>query len=199
LHLRRFDSLDVEQIEMFSLITAHLAVWAKDCILTTDPAMPRELTASQADNWRPLVAIADACGVGELAREVAVRMSRGLDEDVEVLLLRDIRDLFDQKRVDRLASAVIVESLNLLPHGLWSDWRGKEGTEVPRPMSLGVMAKLLAVFKIRPTTIWPLNRNADSKSSRGYHRHQFEDCWRRYCPETDTPTHTGKIRQLRSD
>jgi hypothetical protein len=70
---------------------------------------------------------------------------------------------------------------------------------VPRLMSVGVMAKLLAVFRIRPTTIWPLNRNADSRSSRGYHRHQFEDCWRRYCPESDTPTHTSKIRQLRND
>lgn len=199
LRLRRFDSRDAEQIDMFLLLTAHLAFWAKDCVLTGDPPMPRELTGSQADNWRPLIALADACGVGELAREVAVGMSRDLDEDFEVLLLRDIRDLFDQKRVDRLASAAIVENLNLLPHGLWSDWCGKQDTDTPRPLTTGIMAKLLAVFRIRPTTIWPLKRNADSKSSRGYHRYQLEDAWSRYCPEADTATHAGKIRRLRGD
>jgi hypothetical protein len=199
LHLRRFDRLDVEQTELFLLLTVNLAHWAKDCALTRDPPMPRELTGSQADNWRPLIAVADACGVGVIAREVAVRMQQDLDEDFEVLLLRDIRDLFDQKRVDRLASAAIVGHLNALPHGLWSDWRGKDDTEAPRPMTTAIMAKLLAVFRIRPATIWPLGRNADSKSSRGYHRHQFEDVWKRYCPEpgADTPTHSSKIRQLR--
>ena len=50
--------------------------------------------------------------------------ARIVDEDFEVLLLRDIRDLFDLKHEDRLPSAVIIENLNLLPHGLWSDCAG---------------------------------------------------------------------------
>jgi hypothetical protein len=198
-NLRQFDSQDEQQIEMFSLIQAHLTGWAMDCKLDNKPPMPEPLTG-QCDNWRPLIAIADACGpeIGELAREIAVRMCQGLDEDYEVLLLRDIRDLFDLRHEDRLPSAVMVENLNLLPHGLWSDWRGKQDTETPRPMTQGVMAKLLAPFGIRPATIWPLRRNADSKSSRGYHRHQFEDAWARYCqPEGDTPTHPYNIKSLR--
>ncbi len=203
LRLRRFDNQDAEQVEMFELISAHLAAWATNCALDSDPPMPPELTGSQADNWRVLVAIADACGpeIGELARAVAIRMSRNLDEDFEVLLLRDIRDLFDRTREDRLASAIIVEHLNALPHGLWIDWRGKNDTDAPRPMSAAIMAKLLAVFRIRPVTIWPLGRTADTKSSRGYRRDQFVDAWRRYCPEAeaDTPTHPSKIRQLRGD
>ena len=75
-------------------------------------------------------------------------MCQDLDEDFEVLLLRDIRDLFDLKHEDRLPSAVIIENLNLLPHGLWSDWRGKHDTDTPRPMTQGIMAKLLAPFGI---------------------------------------------------
>src|SRR5258708_3477252 len=102
--------------------------------------MPEQLTGGQADNWRPLIAVADACGpeIGQLARAIAVKMCRDLDEDIEVQLLRDIRDLFDRKRIDRLTSAVIVENLNLLPHGLWSDWRGEKGTETPRPITPGI-------------------------------------------------------------
>jgi hypothetical protein len=144
---------------------------------------------------------ADACGseLGELARETAVRMCQDLDEDFEVLLLRDIRDLFDLKHEDRLPSAVIIENLNLLPHGLWSDWRGKHDTDTPRSMTQGIMAKLLAPFGIRPATIWPLRRTADTKSSRGYHRHQFEDAWARYCqPEGDSRARCPKVKSLRS-
>jgi hypothetical protein len=198
---KQFDSQDQEQSEMFALIFAHLAAWAADCKLATKPPMPEQLTGGQCDNWRPLISIADACGpeIGDLTREIAVKMRRNLDEDFEVLLLRDIRDLFDQKRADRLASAVIVDNLNLLPHGLWVDWRGKHDTDAPRPMTAGITAKLLAPFGIRPATIWPLNRNADSKSSRGYHRSQFEDAWARYCqPQADTPTHSNKIKRLHS-
>ena len=198
---KQFDSSDADQVEMFALILAHLTAWAACCTLASKPAMPERLTGGQCDNWRPLIAVADACGpeVGEIARGIAVKMCQNLDEDFEVLLLRDIRDVFDQTRRDRLPSAVIVEHLNLLPHGLWSDWRGKHDTDTPRPMNQGIMAKLLSPFGIKPATTWPLSRAADSKSARGYHRHQFEDTWARYCqPEDDTAAHPSKIMYLRS-
>jgi hypothetical protein len=199
---KQFDSEDEQQIEMFGLILAHLSAWAADCKLDRKPSMPEQLTGGQCDNWRPLISVADACSaqIGELARAIAVKMCRNLlNEDFEVLLLRDIRDLFDQKRANRLTSAVIVDHLNSLPHGLWVDWRGKDDTDAPRPMTAAIMAKLLQPFRIRPATIWPLNRNAETKSSRGYHRFQFEDAWTRYCePDADTPTHSPIIRSLHS-
>jgi hypothetical protein len=88
-----------------------------------------------------------------------------------------------------------------LPHSRWSDWSGKDDTDAPRPLTTAIMAKLLAVFRVRPATIWPLGRNADSKSSRGYHRSQFKDAWNRYCPEpgADTPTHPSKIKANRGN
>ena len=52
-----------------------------------------------------------------------------------MLLLQDIRDLFDQKPQTELPSAVIVQHLNLLPHGLWADWRGKHDTDTLRPIT----------------------------------------------------------------
>ena len=196
---RKFNSEDDEQCENFSLIKSHLAAWAHNSKIVLQPPMPEQLTAGQADNWRPLIAVGDACApeIGELARDVAVQMCRDLDEDLEVLLLRDIRDLFDQKREDRLASAVIVEHLNLLPHGLWSDWRGKHDTDTPRPMTAATMAKLLSPFGIRPVTIWPSHRTADSKSAKGYNRYQFEAIWASYCPESDTPAQSREIKMLR--
>ena len=87
---------------------------------------------------------------------------------------------------------------NLLPHGLWADWRGKHDTDTPRPITQGIVAKLLTPFGIRPAPVWPLRRGADTRSSRGYYRHQFEDAWRRYCPSADdTPTHSSNVKSLR--
>jgi hypothetical protein len=82
INLRQFDILDESQIEMFSLILAHLTAWAADCKLDRKPSMPERLTGGQCDNWRPLISIADACGpeIGELAREIAVKMCKNLDE-----------------------------------------------------------------------------------------------------------------------
>jgi hypothetical protein len=196
----RFNSEDPEQIENFTLIKSYLASWGARVDLDLDPLMPEQLTSGQCDVWRPLVSIADACSpeVGQLAREIAVSMCRDLDEDLPVILLHDIRGIFDRQRVDRLASAVIVENLNLLPHGMWIDWRGLQDNDTPHPITAGVVAKLLAPFGIRPATIWPLHRTADTKSTRGYHRHQFERAWSQYCPEADTPTHSGKIKALGS-
>ena len=87
---------------------------------------------------------------------------------------------------------------NLLPHGLGADWRGKHDTDTPRPITQGIVAKLLTPFGIRPAPVWPLRRGADTRSSRGYYRHQFEDAWRRYCPsEDDAPTHSRNVKCLR--
>ena len=87
---------------------------------------------------------------------------------------------------------------NLLPHGLWADWRGKHDTYTPRPITQGIVAKLLTPFGIRPAPVWPLRRGADTRTSRGYYQHQFEDAWRRYCPsEDDTPTHSSNVKSLR--
>jgi hypothetical protein len=93
-------------------------------------------TNRQADNWRPLIAIADAFGPhwGEAARDAAVTFQKGYnDEDAGVTLLSDIRDIFNARRVDRLASATIVAALNDLADGPWCEWRGVR--DDPEPAS----------------------------------------------------------------
>jgi uncharacterized protein DUF3631 len=90
--------------------------------LDLDPPMPKQLTGGQCDNWRPLISIADACSpeVGAEARDIAVKMCHGLDEDFAVVLLSDIRDIFDERRKDKLPSDVLVADLS---HGLTHDGR----------------------------------------------------------------------------
>jgi Protein of unknown function (DUF3631) len=158
-------------------------------------------TNRQADNWRPLIAIADAFGPhwGEAARDAAVTFQKGYnDEDAGVTLLSDIRDIFNARRVDRLASATIVAALNDLADGPWCEWRGVRDDQSPRRLSQGELARLLTSFGIRPRSIWPPRRDAGSKSAKGYHRSQFEAAWRSYCDRDGTPARPKDIRHLRA-
>jgi uncharacterized protein with von Willebrand factor type A (vWA) domain len=155
--LTRFDRKQAEQAAVFDAIYRVVYQWSRDCILDLDPPMPRELHNRRAENWRVLIAIADACGHGEMAREAAVALSEGhQDEDPIVELLMAWRDVFDTRRVDRLASADIVADLVSLEDAPWSEWRGIRGDQQPRKLSQAELARLLRPFRIFPKTIWPL-------------------------------------------
>lgn len=184
--------------EALNAINVHLAAWAQGAKLNPEPPMPEALTGGQCDVWRPLIAIADACSaeLGEQAREIAVRMCRGLDEDPEVVMVGDIRAIFDERHTDRLRCAVTLKDLLLQPHGLWADWRGKHGTDAPHALSYPVMAKMLwDSFKIRAKTV--RFGRGPKDTARGFLREQFEAAWRAYCHTADTSSQSSNIKHLR--
>jgi len=193
--LRRYDGLDSALNAAYALLLR----WTRDVELDADPELPPDLHNRLADNWRPLIAIADACGWGDRAREAAVEFARSHhDEDCQVLLLRDIRAVFDARIVDRLASAVLVADLHAIDDAMWSEWRGLRGGHQMHRLSQNDLAMLLAPFGIRPRTVWPLNRTASSKSAKGYYRSQFEAAWRAYCADDGTASQTSNVRHLRN-
>ena len=195
--LKRFSKADAADLDV---AYGHIFVWARRVSLNPDPEMPGELRGRQADNWRPLIAVADACGPawGDLARAAAVAFSKGWwEEDVIVVLLRHIRDVFDARGVDRLFSRILVQALNEIDDAPWSEWRGVRDDQQPRRLSQGELARLLRPFRIRPRTVWPMR----TTSAKGYYRHQFEQAWRSYCDgqaADGTPSQPSVIRQLRS-
>ena len=67
--------------------------------MTLYTRMPTSLRGRAADNWRPLLAVADLAG-GEWpakARQAAAALETGDDaEGLGILLLRDLRELFDE-------------------------------------------------------------------------------------------------------
>ena len=134
--------------------------------------------------------------MGQGVRDAAVTFAASQqDEDAAVTLLRDIRYLFDERRVDRAASVAIVDALNALDDAPWSEWRGIGGDQQPRPLSLGELARLLAPFGIWPRTIRP-RTTAREKTAKGYHRSQFEAAWRSYCVPAGTPAQPSDVRGL---
>jgi hypothetical protein len=197
--LTRWDANDFGTTQDLFIIRREIEQWASAAALAIDPPLPATLRNRPADNWRPLIAIADVVGGGwgEIAREAAVALSKDRpDEDPGVVLLTDIRDIFDRRRTDRLASQILVADLNEIEDGLWSEWRGPGDDQQPRRLSQGELARMLRPFGIKPRTVWPIPRTQNARSAQGYYRVDFERAWTSYCPPANTATHASNIKWL---
>lgn len=175
-----------------------ILLWRNDprLNLDPDPEMPVGVKNRFADNWRPLLSIADALGWGKRAREAMVTFAHEFqDADIKIVLLGDIRKVFDAQPADRLFSSDLLDALHRLDAD-WSEFRGVRGDQQPHKLKSGELASMLRDFGIRPRPIWPLNRTAKSKSGRGYKRQQFESVWRAYCSETVTPSQASNIKNM---
>lgn len=142
------------------------------------PNLPPELTDRQQDGAEPLLAIADAAG-GEWpvsARQALKDIftsEQASDESTGVILLGDIRAIFDAEHSDRLSSALLTSALTEIETSPWCEW--KNG----KPLSARGLAKLL-----RPFEIWPTSVRIGEKTPKGYGRSAFHNAFLRYLPAT---------------
>ncbi|WP_426525624.1 DUF3631 domain-containing protein [Bradyrhizobium sp. McL0615] len=171
-----------------------ILLWRNDVELDSDPVMPEGIDNRLADNWRPLLSIADNLGWGEEARKALAEFARQYqDADVSIQLLEGIRKVFGT--TDRMSSQTLLEALIELDDADWSEFRGVRGDQSPHTLKAGEMALLLRNFGIRSRSIWPANRTPASKSSKGYLRQHFEEAWRRYCSD-GTTAQSRKVNAL---
>ncbi len=149
-----------------------------------DPPLPEELHDRAADNWRPLVAIADHAGAEWPAkgRRAALELSGANAAEADTmhtLLLSDIRDQFSAQKVDRLTSEDLTGALSSMAERPWPTFdRG-------RAITPATVAKMLKPYGIAPGTI-----RTDERTKKGYYLSAFEDAFARYLPpEAVTPSH----------
>lgn len=185
---RRTAGERVDRMRRSSLSTAMVDVrrrlvrWSADTRLalsTAEPVAPAGLHDRQEDNWRPLLAIADAAGGSwpRRAREVALLFSGVQAEEptAPVALLADIRSLFGTSRV--VATDALVGGLLKLEERPWPTWnRGKS-------MTARQLAGLLRPFGIRSGTV----RVGDA-TPKGYTLSDFSDSFARYLPDSESAT-----------
>jgi putative DNA primase/helicase len=172
MRLRR-DRLDAEM----EVVRRKAARWAADHVTElrdADPAVPSELNDRAQDNWRPLLAIADAVGGSwpVRGRKAALALNgteSGDDLSHGVRLLADIQTLFRSESADQLPSENIVKALIDIEDGPWAEY--KQG----RSLTVNGMASLLKPFKIKPRTI-----RYFGKTPKGYRLVDFEDSFQRY-------------------
>src|SRR5262249_24375538 len=172
--LRRRDT------EEYKSLRSQAARWAADNfdkLVDPDPAVPEVLNDRAADNWRPLLAIADLAGGAwpEDARRAACTLS-GEDQDgaVNVELLRDIKTAFGD--AEEIRSADLIEKLVADKERPWAEW--KHGRELTQKQ----LAGLLKPFCIISVNVRPPGLG----QGKGYRRADFEAPWTAYCPGQNT-------------
>jgi Protein of unknown function (DUF3631) len=182
----------LDRTEHQYLLARRAARWAGDNIEALRIADPDvgDLFNRVADNWRPLLAIADAAGGDwpKRARKAAAAIAARASEDTAgIELLSDIRDIFAERGVGAVLSKDVVDALVAKEGRRWAEW-GKAA----KPITQNGLARLLKNFRtgagapIAPVDVW-----TGSRALKGYNLSQFEDAFQRYLtlPPEHPPPH----------
>ena len=152
-------------------------------IAAIDPDMPSNVYNRDADNWRPLLAIADIAGKEwpKKASEAAIAACGAGDDDegsyIE-LLLGDIDDLFAKREenkvepADEIPSAALVETLVAIEGHPWAEM-GRNA----KPLTQNRLARMLKPVGVAPGPIGPKTDRV-----RGYVLKAFTEAFDRYLP-----------------
>jgi putative DNA primase/helicase len=178
----KLQKLRRRQREALAALPRQCARWAADnmkALSELEPVLPDDLDDRAADNWEPLLAIADQAGgpwPGR-ARATALLLSGGRADTAEtgdsgVQLLADVRAVFVNRGIDRATTKALLESLAELEGRPWAEWnRG-------RPLTARQLGALLRRFGIKPGTI----RVGDA-TPKGYVLGDLVDAFGRYLPD----------------
>jgi putative DNA primase/helicase len=180
------ERLRLDRLDQFEPIRRRCARWVADNLTKlaeADPVVPAALNDRAADNWRPLLAIADTTGGRwpNLARRASAALSdvgENDDTSTRAMLLADIRALLADRGVDRVSSADLAEYLGTLEHRPWPEW------QKGHPITARQIARLLAPFGIAPSSI-----RIGNATPKGYERKGFDDAFARYLPSDPQHRH----------
>jgi putative DNA primase/helicase len=145
--------------------------------------MPEGIVNRAADNWRPLLTIADVAGGEwpERARTAAEasRNAEGDDSSRLEILLADIRDVFADEA--EMPSADLVKALIELEGRPWAEIGNSH-----KPLTQNRLARML-----KPLGITPENIRVGEKVLKGYGFARFDEAFSRYLGASE-PLHRYK-------
>ena len=149
--------------------------WASE-VTPQWPSIPEEIQDRDADVWEALLGVADLAGEewAKAAREAAVTLvtaSKQGKPSLGILLLSDLRKVFDANPEDKLPTDDILASLNKMDESPWATIRRGEA------MDSRSLSNRLGKYGIGSKP----HRDGD-RVFKGYSRAQFEDAWKRYVP-----------------
>jgi len=161
--------------------------WANDHydeLKDLDPPVPPGLGDREADNWRPLLAIAECAGAEwpKKAREAIAQLkaARPMDDEGSfgVRLLADLREVFEQEGGEKVFTRTILDRLRDREERPWGEWG-----RARKPITARGISQLLKPYGIRSRDV----RIGDDHN-KGYSRSDFEDAWSRYLPPSPSVT-----------
>lgn len=175
----RVEGLPLDFEERQGVTRRRLARWALDNVAAlreATPALPAHANdRATRQNWAALLAVAESAG--EDWRERAHRAFFALtpnegDDSLGVVLLGDIRDVFEGKPAERLHSAELVAALVAITDRPWPEVR-KGG----KPLTENALARFLKPFKVHSRQV-----RIGALSKKGYELSDFADAFARYLP-----------------
>src|SRR5262249_57884476 len=101
---------------------------------------------------------ADALGPewGGIGRTPAVLSAKDRrEEDVIVILLRDIRTVFDTRGIDRISHKALLAALLELEEAGWPEYCGLKGDRPPHKLRPNELRAMLRSLGIQTRSIWP--------------------------------------------
>jgi putative DNA primase/helicase len=154
--------------------------WAEDN--RDDLEGNRELTPADIgndrarDNWIPLTAIAQQCGVLPEAQAACRHLTLQEDESLTVILLEDIQQIFREDGKDKLPSKVLVKKLIAMEERPWAEYRrGKELTQ-------NQLARMLKDFDVHTH-----QAKVGTKNLKHYRLEDLEPRFERYLKKVSAP------------
>jgi putative DNA primase/helicase len=161
--------------------------WAEDNAVAIRAATEPELEALHdraADNWAPLVVIADLCGVRTRAEKAAEALTTGAEVGVGELLLEHVREAFGDS--DWVGTTALIEALVERDDGPWPKWWAADVSDPGRRKK--VAADLARKLRQFDPSIKAVRSRAGDERERGNRRDQLEDVWKRWLSTDASPS-----------
>ncbi len=179
-YVERFFNRDVDPIA--ETLRDRIEAWTDkhgEALGLARPELPPELSDRMQEGCEPLLAIADALGVGVEARTALVELLGGerLDsvETTRLRLLRDIKTVFETRG---MPSAVFTEYLLDGLHAMEeAQWGGRR--YYGRELDERDLAGLLHHYDVKSTTV-RIKGKPDAKPKKGYRQRDLVAVWERY-------------------
>jgi putative DNA primase/helicase len=134
-----------------------------------------ELGNRDADNWEPLLAVAELCGPEwyERIKQAAIAITDDTTaESIDIKLLRDIKAVFEARKAAQLATSDLIDGLAKMETAPWKHFS--------RGMCINArqVADRLESFGVKPVQLG--TKGPDGKNRRGYRLSDFADAFERY-------------------
>jgi hypothetical protein len=147
-----------------------------EAIVKATPEIPPGFQNRRRANWKPLLAIAEACGpewktAAWKAALAIEKIADTFETSIGVQLLHAIKAAFEARGMDQITAAGLGEDLIADATAPWATYnKGK-------PISQRQVGRLLAPYGIGPKTM----RMADGSFPKGYLLEWFTDAFERFC------------------
>ena len=168
--------LSVDYKETCMILRRCILRWSDDNLeaLRNTNIIPPLLNNDRAmDNWTATFNLAHLIGeplLTEINHSYLAINNEELDEeDIGIVLLKDIKNIFEQESIETMHSFFIINKLVMMEDRPWREWRRGAA------MTANSLANILKPFNIRPKDI----RHGGSVR-KGYDKKEFLDAFNRY-------------------